>query len=105
MLHNKIWSHKLCTMIKKYGNSKKNLTIMVNVYKLSISTSVNPVHNAPRLSVMGPSFRSTGPGVGVGEGEVCYRQTQPGTPVFRHLTWLGIPGFQPNSAWHSRIST
>jgi hypothetical protein len=51
--------------------------------------------------------RSGRPGLawGVGEGEVCYRQTQPGTPVFRHLTWLGIPGFQPNSAWHSRIST
>jgi len=36
----------------------------------------------------------SGPVWGVGEGEVCYRQTRP-----------GIPGFRPDPAWHSRIST
>jgi len=71
------------------------------------TTSVNPVHNAPRLSVTGPAwgvgnersvyrqtrpdtpgFRPTGPGVGVGEGKVFYRQTRPGTPGF----WPTGPG-------------
>jgi hypothetical protein len=69
-----------------------------------INTSVNPVHNAPRLSVMGPGvqadqarrggwgrkrsitdrpgpalpdFDQPSPAWGVGEGEVCYRQTPP----------------------------
>jgi hypothetical protein len=30
-----------------------------------------------------PGFRPTEPGVGVGEGKVCYKQTQPSTPGFR----------------------
>jgi hypothetical protein len=84
-------------------------------------TSVNPVHNAPRLSVTGPGiqadrawhggwgrersvtdrpgpalpdFDRPGPAWGVGEGEVCYKQTRPGTPRFR-----------PDPALHSRIWT
>jgi len=37
MFHKKIWSHKLCTMIKKCASSKQNLNKMMNVYKLCVS--------------------------------------------------------------------
>jgi hypothetical protein len=100
-------------------------------------TNVNPVHNAPRLSVTGPGvqvdrarrggwgrersitnrpglalpdFDRPGPTWGVGEGEVCYRQTQPDTPGFRP-TRPGVGGgggrglLQTDPARHSRIST
>jgi hypothetical protein len=72
-----------------------SVSISINGF---IITSVNPVHHAPHLFVMEsgvqvdrarregeicykqtppgtPGFRSTGPGVGVREGKVCYKQT------------------------------
>jgi len=55
-----------------------------NDIPLLIVTSVNLVHNAPRLSVTGPAFRPTGPDVGGGGGR-------------------GL--LQTDSTRHSRIST
>jgi hypothetical protein len=100
-------------------------------------TSVNPVHNAPRLSVTGLDVQADqarhggwgkersitdrpgpalsdldrpGPAWGVGEGEVCYRQTWPSTPGFRPTgPGVGRGGgrglLQTDPAQHYRIST
>ncbi len=57
-----------------------------------------------------PDFDRPGSVWGVGEGEVCYRQTRPDIPGFRP-TGLGVGGgggrglLQTDPAWHSRIST
>jgi len=94
----------ICFMIHNLQSIKINILLLIKDI-LSI-TNVNPVHNAPRLSVMGPGVRggggrgllqtdlakhsriSTWPGPalsdfdwpgptwGVGEGEVCYKQTR-----------------------------
>jgi len=68
-----------------------------------IHTSVNSVHNASVCLWRGPTW-------GVGEGEVCYRQTWPDTRGFRSIG-PGVGGgggrglLQTDLVRHSRIST
>jgi hypothetical protein len=69
-------------------------------YKIIIScchsymTSVNPVHNAPRLSVTGPGVQADRARRG-GWGRERYVTDKPGPalPDF-DLTWPGTPGFR-----------
>jgi hypothetical protein len=68
-------------------------------------TNVNPVHNAPRLSVMRPGIQvDRARREGWGRERSVTDRPGPALPDF-NLTRPGTPEFQPDPARHSRIST